>query len=490
MIPNNNRLKFKTANAIAAVLTGLLSLASFSSNGIENSVNSDDPTLILRFEHAIKRAQENDPWLVGNLHQQQAVESLSIASSTLPDPKVSIGIANLASDSLEFDQEPMSQFKVGITQMFPRGDSLNVKQRQLREQSEQYPFQRADRKAKVATTVGTLWLDAYYIQQSRFLTQKNRTLFKQLIDLTEANYASTRGKTKQQDVIRAQVELTRLDDRLVQLSQQKNRYQGQLVQWLSSYESTSSQIENDTINVNTMILDDELPNVSLIRDVNVFSEQWLKQQQLVKYFINHPAVVNLDKKLKASITGVTLAQQKYQPEWGVSASYAYRDDDPLGNDRSDFLSLGVTFDLPLFTENRQDNEVKAAISESEMVKTERILLLRKMMSSFASSKGRLQQLEQRRLLFKNKLIPQINEQIAASLAAYTHSDGDFSEVVKARILLLDAEIDLVKINVEKQKISLELNYLFTHGTGQGVEPFEQQSALQGDSKMEKYNAIK
>ena len=162
----------------------------------------------------------------------------------------------------------------------------------------------------------------------------------------------------------------------------------------------------------------------------------------------------------------------------------------MGNERSDMLSLGVTFDLPLFTENRQDNEVKAAISESEVIKTERILMLRKMMGSFAGNKGRLQQLEQRKLLFKQRLLPQINDQIEATLAAYSHNQSDFSDVVRARISLLNTEIDLLKIDVEKQKIHLELNYLFTQGTAQGVKHYDPQNALLGESRMENNNAIK
>ncbi|KGK00136.1 TolC family protein [Thalassotalea sp. ND16A] len=473
---NKKTGRVKTSKSALIVGLGLSSLIGFQSFAGQSISTIQQTATVLRFEQAIKRAQKNDPWLTGNRHQQQAVESLSYAANTLPDPKISVGIANLAADSFDFAQEPMSQFKVGITQMFPRGDSLTIKQRQLRQQSEQYPWQREDRKAKVASTVGTLWLDAYYIEQSLYLTQQNRSLFEQLIDLAQANYASTRGKAKQQDVITAQLELTRLEDRLVQLKQQKNRFTGQLSQWLSSYASENNGAQTNILNLPTMVLADELPSINLHQQSLVASEKWLNQQQLVTYFIKHPAVVALDKKLKAATTGVNLAQQKYQPEWGVTASYGYRDDDLMGNERADLLSLGVTFDLPLFTENRQDNEVKAAISTSEVVKTERILLLRKMMASFASSKGRLQQLEQRKSLFNSKLMPQINEQIEASLAAYTHDDGDFSDVVRARISLLNAQIDLLKINVEKQKLALELNYLFIRPMTKSMDSFGSQQA--------------
>jgi len=148
------------------------------------------------------------------------------------------------------------------------------------------------------------------------------------------------------------------------------------------------------------------------------------------------------------------------PEWGVSASYGYRADDPMGKSRADLFSVGVTFDLPLFTENRQDKEVQSAISKTEAVKTEKLLLLRQLLGSYSSAKGRLLRLRDRQNLYKAKLLPQIHDQAEASLTAYTNDDGDFAEVVRSRIAVLNAEIDELTLDVEEQKIHLELNYLF------------------------------
>ena len=132
----------------------------------------------------------------------------------------------------------------------------------------------------------------------------------------------------------------------------------------------------------------------------------------------------------------------------------------MGNSRADLFSVGVTFDLPLFTDNRQDKEVKSAISKTEAIKTEKLLLMRKLLASYSSAKGRLLRLKDRQNLYKDKLLPQIHDQAEASLTAYTNDDGDFAEVVRSRIAVLNAEIDELTLNVEEQKLLLELNYLF------------------------------
>lgn len=436
-------LGFSICLALGASSLSLYSGFSYATDGV------------LGFEQSIKLAQKNDPWLVGNRHQQDAVSAMSTVATTLPDPKVSLNVLNLPTDGFAFDQEGMTQFKVGIAQVIPRGDILELKGKQLKIKSQAFPLQRENREAQVIVTVGQLWFNAYRVQESIALIEKDRALFLQLVDVAEASYSSTVGKTRQQDIIRAQLELTTLDDRLDKLFQQKNKYQGLLSQWLIDSVKT-----NNSEKYPTMAVSKQLPHVDLSASNLVYSGKYQQPNKLVKYFYQHPAVRALDKKITASKTGIDIAKQKYKPQWGVNAAYSYRADDPNGSSRADLMSVGVTFDVPLFTENRQDKEVSASISETEAVKTEKLLLLRTFIGAFNSAKGRLLRVRDRQKLYHTSLLPQMYEQAEASLNAYTNDDGDFAEVVRARIAVLNAEIEQLNLNVEQQQINLTLNYLF------------------------------
>lgn len=414
----------------------------------------------LSFKRAVQIAQKNDPWLVGNKHRQQALQEKSIAESTMPDPKMSISLVNLPSDGFHLNQEPMTQMKVGFAQMFPRGDTLSLKRKQITIQSEALPFQRQDRQAKVAVTVGSLWLDAYRIQQSIALINKNYSLFEQLADVAQASYSSTLGKTRQQDIVRAQLELTYLQERLDKFAQQKSAIAGQLSPWLMNSLLVDKETASYSSITQRLSLSQQMPNIDLLKPKIVLAENSFSSQQLTVYLNQHPSILALNKKIKASKAGISLAKQKYQPEWGVNASYAHRPGDPFGSSRADLFSVGLTFDLPLFTENRQDKQVKSATLTSEAVKADKVLLLRKLLAAYGSAKGKLQHLTVRQSLYQSRLLPQINDQAEASLTAYTNDDGDFSEVVRSRITVLNAEIDKLTIDVEQQKLILELNYLF------------------------------
>ena len=423
----------------------------------------------MSFYQAVKIAQKNDPWLIASQHKQQSLESLSHAVNTQPDPKMSFAFANLPTDGFDFGQEGMTQFKVGISQMFARGDSLTIKNKQLQLASQQHPLQRQDRKNNLAVTVGSLWLDLYRVQQSIILINENRSLFEQLAQVAEANYSSALGKTRQQDIVRAQLELTRLEDKLNQLQLEQNRYQGMLARWLSDLSLTANKpiaqegnndVVNDLFNAKLQLtVSEKLPTLELLKPNIVFAPQ-LKAQQLAAIFSKHPSVKAMDKKIASTRKGVDLAEQKYQPQWGVNASYGYRDDDPMGNSRADLFSVALMFDVPLSSKNRLDNEVKSAISQTQAIKTEKLLLLRQLISRFASAKGRLLRLQERQDLYIDRLLPQISDQAQASLTAYTNDDGDFSEVVRARIAQLNSQIDYLAITVKQQHVILEINYLF------------------------------
>lgn len=448
------------------LLTLAITLCSFSSASAANTPQETDK--LLGFHMAIETALSNDPWLVSNKHSQDAIQSMSIAAGSLPDPKMSIDVANLPTNSFDFGQEAMTQFKVGVSQSFPAGDSRKIKRQQLELQSAEFPFLRQDRKAKVTVTVGQLWLNIYIAQESIALIEKNKALFEQLADVAQSSYASALGKSRQQNVIRAQLELTRLEDRLTILHQRQEMYQKQLSEWLTgSLESNDSPKFHNLYGpyVADFTLVRKLPELSLLDPEiakiaqDVTAE--VPSQATLEKLSHHPTIRALDQRILVSNSAIDLARQKYSPEWGVRAGYGYRGTDPLGNNRADLFSVGVTFSVPLFTANRQDKEVQSARSRTSAVKTEKWQLLRKLMASFETSMAQLRRLNERHQLYQTRLLPQIHEQAEASLTAYTNDDGDFAEAVRARIAEVDAEINALTINVERQKTILQLNYFLT-----------------------------
>lgn len=394
----------------------------------------------LSLDKALTYALNNEPWLSASKHRQAAVIAQSLVAGTLPDPVLSVGLMNLPTDGFSLEQEGMTQLKVRLSQKFSRGNSLELQQQVLAQSAQQYSWLRADRVAQVKVIVIESWLNAFRAQQSIKLIEQDKSLFTQLIDITESSYASSVGNTRQQDIIRVQLELTRLEDKLIVLEQQFESAKKRLTQWLP-------------ISMLTQPVSAKRQDIAALVDF-----ENLDLSQLMSLLMAHPAIVAIDKTVSAKQTEITLAEQSYKPQFDVNMDYGYRDDTQMGDSRADLFSVGVSIDLPLFTDKRQDQQVNAAIASAEAVKTDKLIALQKLKGMYFKEFSQLARLKKRGALYQTSLLPQMAEQTQVTLNAYTRDYGEFSEVMRARISELNAKIDALNINIDQQIIIARLNY--------------------------------
>lgn len=410
----------------------------------------------LSFRQAVVSAYENDYWLQGSQHRENMFESKSIAAGELPNPKLSLGLLNVPTDTFDFDQEPMTQLKIGVSQQFARGDTLNLKREQLLLKSQQQPIARQQRRADIKLALSQLWLDAYKASETITLIERNRGLFKQLEDIAKADYSSALGKTRQQDIVKSQLELTRFDDRLAIAITTFDHAISRLSEWLPTDETSKISMAS-------------FERKKVVENFKWKHKNWyrpgenINQEEFFTLFSAHPAIRYINSEIEASNKSIDIAKQSYKPQWGINAGYGYRSNADNGNNRADFLSIGVTLDLPLFTSTKQDKQVSAAIKNTQAISTEKLLALRKMVSQFTQTQSKLHNLSQRQDLYKSKLLPQAKEQTDISMTAYTNDDGNLTEVTRARIAELNAEIEMLAINVERLKSIAQWNYFFEKG---------------------------
>ncbi len=428
-----------------------------SSALISSPAYSDTDSLSLN--EAVSYAASNDPWLSRSEFTEQSLLAQSDVAEYLPDPKITLGASNFPTDTFDFNQEPMTQLNVGISQMFPRGESRRLRAKIKEQVADQQPHLRANRQAKTRLIVTQLWLEGFRSQQSTHLINADRSLFEQMVDFAEISYSTASGMARQQDVIRAQLELTQLEDRLTKLQQKQALSRQALYEWLP-VELVNKPFAN------------KLPEIQLSLQQSL-EKASLQTSEIQSILLKHPALIAFDQSIKAADTEIELARQKYKPEWGLSAKYGYRGHDLMGNERADFVSLGIVFDMPIFSRSRQDSEVKAAASKAQGSRLDKELLYRQMLASFQTSLAQLEYLDERMQIYQSMLLPQMREQAQASLTAYNNDDGDFAEAIRAQIAELNAKIEYLNISVDRQKQIAQLNYMLT-----GQKPIDLTHALQ------------
>lgn len=418
--------------------TALRACAALSLLALASSAYAEPLTLAQAVEQAIKQ----DAWLASNSKQQQASMALSQGATALPDPKITLGLLNMPTDTFDFEQEAMTQMSVQVTQMFPAGDTLKINSNQYRVKAKQAQWQRANRIALVEKDVTRLWLTSYYYQRALAIVEQSKPLFEQLNDAVVSNYRSSYGSARQQDLVRAELELSKLDQRLIELAQARDNAVNQLKQYLPEQFSTQLTIANQQSALDALV---------------IVPEQM--SQSLTTCLTNHPLVKLLDARSDGAQLDQLLAEQKYKPQWGVTLGYGYRGDAPNGNDRADLASLAVSVSLPIFSSVRQDAEVSAARLQAEALLSDKELLLNELKARYQALMSNWMQLKNRENLYQSKLLPQYHASSEAALNAYTRDDGRFVDIVQARIAELNAQVELLGIQVEQSKQAAELHYL-------------------------------
>ena len=405
---------------------------------------SAEPRLAL--EDAIDIAIQVDPWIAQSIQLQGALLDESVAAGALPDPRITLGAANLPTDTFDTGQEGMTQATVGLSQRFPRGDSRYLARNKKEELAESQSFQQEDRQKRVVRAVTYLWLDLWRAQESIRLIDNNRGLFEQLADVAEAGYTSATVNSRQQDIIRASLELTRLDDRLTVLHSQLETAQEELGEWVGT-------------DIFRLRVSERIPSNLLARLTDTPSDT------NGNAVIAHPSIRATDQLIDARSIDIELARQAYKPEWTVFAQYGYRDQAPNGQDRADLFSIGIGFDLPIFTGNRQDRTLSASIARREAAKSDRMLQVRRIRAEARAAAARIERLDDRIMLYRQTLLPQMGEQANAALSAYNNDDGDFAEAVRARIAELNAHVDFIQMTAERGKNLATFRYLIAGTSG-------------------------
>lgn len=399
----------------------------------------DDADAILTLQQAEQLALKDEPSLVSQDWQAQSLSERAIADGQLMDPKLQLIMANLPTDTFNFDQENMTQLKVGIMQQFPPGDTLNIKQQKTQKQAELVLSKKADLGLRITKDVRLTYLEIYYWELAKKTITKNKKLFGQLVDIVQSLFSV--GRNNQHDLIRAQLELSRLDDRIAKITQKINAQRSKLSRWIGAKNSHKPLTSN-------------LPALPIPQLKDDF-------ETLSHHFYTHPRIQEIDKKLEISSKDIALAKEDYKPGWGLNLSYSYRDDQPNGIKRADFVSAGLTLDLPLFTAKRQDKKHQSKEYAHQALKDKRIALLRQLVADLQQEMANEEQLQIRHQLYNNLLLPQAKRQAEASLLAYQSDRGGFADVMRAYIGDLNANLDERRIAVDHLQANAKILYFIS-----------------------------
>ncbi len=385
----------------------------------------------LTIEQAVQTALERDALINVFKFRRDAYKEQSVAEDTLPDPKIKLGVMNVPTDTYSLNQEPMTQVQLGITQMFPRGNSLEIKSQRAISMSVAEDAKTENQRRKVTREVRETWLELYYWLHAESVVKKNRSLFTKLVSVTKQQYAS--GRQKQQDVISSELELGMLDDREMKIQTRIETTQANLIKYMG-------------VDFSDIKLGKELP----IYNIQKNNTSWLESHPKLRM---EQAMISINEK------NVDLAKQSYKPSWSLDITYGKREKSISGVERADFASVMVMFDLPLFTADRQDKKVAASKSRLNAALNSREDRKRNLIKMWQVGLAKEKRLLQRIKQYENLLLPKSDENTKSALYAYQSGRSGFTALMRAQITELETQLRALRLTVEHKKIQALLLYL-------------------------------
>jgi len=397
--------------------------AAFSAG--ESAANSLPSPLLL--EWCLERAQRSNPAIAADAAAAAAAAHRVSPAGALEDPRLTYEASNIPITDFDFDSTPMSGNQLNLMQKFPFPGVLSNREKAARAAAEAATQDLEGQRLRVAAAVESRWAELGFAQRALEITDTNLGLLRQLTEIAETKYSV--GSGLQQDVLRAQVELTRL------LAERLRR--------LEAIRSAESRLAA----VLDLPLASVFPRVADLRDDSPLPRV---EDLLGALDETSPLLRALAQRVEETKRLQRATELEGYPDFDIGVGYRIRQSvagDPVAGD--DFVGAGVTLRLPVDRGKWREKTAESAalVRRAEaMYRDERANLRDSVRMTFAA----LERADAEVDLLEMGLVPQTRQSLESSRSGYQVDKVDFLSLVDSQVRLLDAELSLVRAVADRR----------------------------------------
>ena len=373
---------------------------------------------VLTVEAAVTEALRNNPRLSAQRAHAEAKARLPSQRGALPDPSLSLNALNLPTDSFALGQEPMTQLQVGLSQKFPFPGKLGLRRRIAERESEASNEQASEVRVQLIKDVKIAWWQLFFLDRALETVQTNQELLRQFLEIAGTKYET--GQGLQQDVLLAQLELSRLLDRELTLQGKRRVAEALLGEFMDRPGGAVLRLPSTA--------DDRLQSLP-------------PQKTLYEKARTARPLLAQQLRLQEAARGrLDLSKKDYMPDFKLGVAYGFRQGENLdGSARSDFASVMLSLNLPLYAGSKQSQAEKQRVHELFAAKDELREAHARVRAAVSQAMADFRRAREQVALFKNGIIPQARQTVASMLAGYQVDKVDFLNLVRSQITLYDYE---------------------------------------------------
>jgi outer membrane protein, heavy metal efflux system len=349
----------------------------------------------------------------------RAAAEMAPQVGSLPDPVLSVGAVSLPVDSWSMTQEAMTQVQVGLSQAIPFPGKLALKAAAARRDAAAAALDVDEFSLGLIRNVRIRWWNLIYLDRALEILDSNKKLLRQFIHVAEVKYQV--GKGLQQDVLLAQLELSRLID--AQIAMKAARHDEQ-----AALDALLNRPASEPINV-PKIIDETLPQLP-------DEDALIAQAQA-----SRPLLARDTKAIEAADARVALAEKGYDPDFRLGAAYGFRQgtNPASGQKRPDLASVTLSMTLPFFTGAKQDGELAQRRAEQARAEYGRQDAIQTVRAEVVQALTDYHRAREQVLLYKSGIVPQASQTVDSMMAGYQVNKVDFLNLIRTQITLYNYE---------------------------------------------------
>jgi outer membrane protein TolC len=371
----------------------------------------------------VQEALANNPDLAASKARWEQSTYRAPQVGSLKDPILSFAFSNYPNDSFSSDETPMTGNELKLAQAFPFPGKLENRSALANEQARWFEAIYQDKRYQIARKIKDAWYRLYWKGQAIAVTERNLALVDDIIRLTEVRYET--GSGLQQDVLKAQVQRSRLMERLMALRQQRSVVQAELNRLLNRPSDSTLDTPVD------------LQLVTIEQSLETFQKAGSEKRPL------NSAYQSLIRRYRYQ---QKLAKLDDYPDMTVWASWRFRDND-LPDEGTDFVSAGISFNLPVYREKRRaaNAEASAALRMAERQSED---FRGSVEQSIQNAYARMEETHQQTELYREGIIPQTSQSYQAAMGSYQVGKVEFISLLDALMATYQAEMEYYRVSSE------------------------------------------
>jgi outer membrane protein TolC len=310
----------------------------------------------------------------------------------------------------------MTQKQIKLTQEIPFPGKTDLRKEAADKDVSIAEWNLKELELKIIRQVKESFFELCFVNSAIETTEQNKILLKQFVTIAESKYSV--GKGIQQDVLKAQVELSKIMDELIELRQ------------LQANETAKLNILMNRLPQEPLEIPHGLTQTGFKFDIEALQD--LAEE-------NRPFLQGIQSAINKFTITKELAEKEYYPDFQVGLRYGQREDSPM-EDHPDFVSGFIGVNIPIWFATKQRKKVA---EENYRILTAKDSYNAAKNDVFLKIKLILdKEIKGRKLisLIKTGIIPQARQSLESALAAYGVDKVDFLTLIANQVTLLKWEI--------------------------------------------------